>query len=424
MKSRQRAMASAIILVWMVARCHAPAAGRAPSPHDAPHAAPAAHHGCTSFCLHNDGTCIFGTNYDNTMQEGVLVVNKRDVSKTGWERSTTGQVARWTSRYGSVTFNAVGYQLPWGGMNEAGLMISTMSLEASRVPAPDARPPLETASWLQYQLDSSSTVEEVIASESQVRMTSQVAACCHFLVCDRKGDCATIELLEGEMVYHLGETLPVDALTNSTYEESLTSWQTGNPSDDSLARFGIAADAVTGFQPAGSQAAVEVAFATLARASSPDWTVWSLVFDPENLRVHFRSKRNKQMRSVDFGKLDFACGTPVQMLDVHADLSGDISDDLEPYAHDASLDHLATALEKLGLESPREETESLLQQMERFPCADGKEHIVPGTPRGSPWMWPIVAALLVVAPLAAWVAARRRAERDGIDTAKQHGVSG
>jgi len=409
MKSRRFALASAIVLVLMLVSCRQSAALPVSFPTDAPLGASAAHHGCTSFCLDNDGYCVFGTNHDNSVHEGILYVNKRGVSKTGWVGSTTGKVARWTSKYGSFTFNLVGYQLPWGGMNEAGLMISTMALEASLAPAPDGRPPLETVLWMQYQLDNSSTVEEVIASDSLVRVTSQIPACCHFLVCDRKGDCATIELLDGEMVYHTGETLPIDALTNSTYKESVTAWQTDNLSGDSLVRFGIAADGVTSFQPTDSKAVVEYAFDTLARASSPDWTVWSIVFDPENLWVHFRTKWNSQIRSIDFSKLDFACGTPVQMLDVHADLSGDVSDDLETYSHAASLDHFVNMLEKLGLESPREQTEALLQQMEGFPCADGKEHLVQEA-QVSPWVWLIVAAVLVIVPLAVWYVARRRVE--------------
>jgi penicillin V acylase-like amidase (Ntn superfamily) len=387
----------------------------------------AAGHECTSFCLENDGDCIFGANFDSSPSEGIqgiLYINKRGVSKTGWDRSTTGEAARWTSKYGSLTFNLMGYQLPWGGMNEAGLMISTMFLEGSLAPAPDERPPLETELWLQYQLDNNSTVEEVIASESRVRMTSQIPACCHFLVCDRKGDCATVELLEGEMVYHTAETLPVDALTNSTYQESVQAWH-ARPLDElvkveesgySLFRFAIAADGVTSFQPTDSQAAVEYAFDTLGRASIPDLipdlTVWSVVFDAENLRIHFRTQWNPQIRSIDFSRLDFACGTPVQMLDLHADLSGDISDDLETYSHDASLDHSADMFKLLGLGISRRQTEALLHYIERFPCADGEAHIVQETPQVSLWIWLIIAAVLVIVFVAAWYGVRKRVERN------------
>lgn len=182
-------------------------------------------HGCTSFCLNNAGYGIFGANLDSSMYEGLLYVNKRNVSKTGWEKNTAGEYALWTSKYGSFTFNMVGYQLPYAGMNEAGLMISTLTLHESQTPTPDERFPLISPLWVQYQLDNYSTVEEVIASGSLVRITMDAPQKVdHFLVCDKSGDCATIEFLEGKMVYHTGKTLPVAALANNTYEESLKAW--------------------------------------------------------------------------------------------------------------------------------------------------------------------------------------------------------
>ena len=423
MKSIQLALALIVILVFLGSSWQLLSALTASVPKDAPLSPPAASQACTSFCLQNDGYCIFATNFDSFTPEempGILYVNKRDVLKTGWEQSTTGEVARWTSRYGSVTFNLVGYQFPWAGMNEAGLIISTMSL-VSLPPKPDARPPLETEFWLQYQLDNYSSVEEVIASESQVRIVSKVLGCCHFLVCDRKGDCATVEMLNGKMVYHVGETLPVAALTNSIYAESVKAWQERTPEELarveesalSLLRFTIAADAVTRFQPTSSEAAVRVALDTLARASIPDkipnLTVWGLVFDAKNLRVYFRSRGNSQIRSIDFSRLDFACSTPVLMLDIQADLAGDISDDLGTYDHDASLDQIAFMFGNVGI--AREQAEALLLQLERFPCADRKAHIVEGKPETPLWIWLIPAAALVIISVDVWYRARKKVER-------------
>jgi choloylglycine hydrolase len=385
---------------------------------DAPLGASAVDHGCTSFCLENDGTCVFGTNHDNDIHEGILYVNKRDVSKTGWEKGTTGEVARWTSKYGSFTFNLVGYQLPWAGMNESGLVISTMSLEESHAPAPDDRPPLESPLWLQYQLDNSSTVEEIVASDSLVRYASLLRGCCHYLACDRTGTCATIEFLDGEMVVHLGNTLPVAALTNSIYDESVQAWHERSREElagmegrvSSLFRFAIAADEVTGFEPTDSESAVAHGFDTLAQASNRG-TVWIIVFDSENLQVHFRTRSNSQIRTVDLNRLDFTCGTPVQMLDVHADLRGDIEDDLEAYSHEVSLVHFVNVLGELGLGNSRDQLGSLLRHMESFPCVDGGEHVAQDTLWYSWWTWLIGAAVLVVVALAVWHGARRRVER-------------
>jgi penicillin V acylase-like amidase (Ntn superfamily) len=179
---------------------------------------------CSSFCLDNGDHCVFGANQDNQIDIGLLFVNKRNILKTAWDPSTTGEYARWISKYGSVTIVHAGYQMAWAGMNEAGLMISTMALGATQNPPPDERPPLESSFWAQYQLDNHSMIEEVIASDSLVRIHDTVD---HYLICDRTGDCATIEFLEGEMVAHTGEALPVKALTNSVYEEALGYWEEG-----------------------------------------------------------------------------------------------------------------------------------------------------------------------------------------------------
>ena len=98
---------------------------------------------CTSFVLDNDGFAVFGANLDYRIHEGLVFINKRNVAKTILDPSTTGEYAEWTSKYGSVSFNIGGYQLAYAGMNEAGLVISTMFLDITENPAPDERPPLE-----------------------------------------------------------------------------------------------------------------------------------------------------------------------------------------------------------------------------------------------------------------------------------------
>jgi penicillin V acylase-like amidase (Ntn superfamily) len=156
-------------------------------------------HGCTSFCLNNADHGLFGANLDNSSDEGFLYVNKRNVSKTRWEKNTAGEYALWTSKYGSFTFNIVRYQLAYAGMNEAGLMITTLALHENQAPAPDERFPLISPLWGQYKLDNFSTVEEVHASDSPVKITMVAPQKVeHFLVCNKAGDCATIEFLEGK----------------------------------------------------------------------------------------------------------------------------------------------------------------------------------------------------------------------------------
>jgi len=336
---------------------------------------------CTSFVLENNGYAVFGANLDFRIHEGLMFVNKRNVNKTGLDPGSTGEYARWTSRYGSLTFNLVGYEFAWAGMNEAGLVISTMFLETTENPAPDARPPLEPGVWLQYQLDNWSSIEEVIASDTVVRMAPGNNE--HYLVSDRTGSSAVVEFIDGKIIVHTGESLPVQALTNNTYEESVREWEKSRWWmfwrflekkfwKSSLIRFEIAADRVKDFDEDGKGSAVQYAFDTLQEAcddapSNP--TQWSIVFDTENLKIYFRTRANPRIRTISFSSLDFSCSTPVRMLDIHHNPSGDIVNDFIDYSHEVSLNHFLRFFEKWGkLDISPEETRQLAKHMESFRC--------------------------------------------------------
>ena len=356
-----------VLVVTLFSLSIAAPGGQPPSDAAFPPALAGSGRACTSFCLDNGDYCIFGANQDNPSDACMVTVKRRQVLKTAWEPSTTGEYAHWISRYGSVTFDYAGFQMAWAGMNEVGLMMSTMALMKTRNPAPDPRPPLQSPLWMQYLLDSYSTVQEVIASDAQVRIKDDAD---HFLVCDRTGDCAVIEFLDGEMVYHTGESLPVAALTNSTYQDSVKAWKEARLTNESLRRFAIAADSVTGFEPTSAESAVKAAFDTLADVARHD-NAWRIVFDPANLRVHFRTNRNPQIRTVDLARLDFSCDAPILVQDIHADLSGDISDAFSPYSHRAGVQHTIAFLDRYTrVEYSPLEIEILLRGMTSFPCRE------------------------------------------------------
>jgi choloylglycine hydrolase len=328
---------------------------------------------CSSFGLNNQGALTFGANYDNTIIPGLLFINKRNVAKTGWKASTTGKYAQWVSQYGSLTFNQVGYQLPWAGMNEAGLVLSSLALSETENPADDERPPLRSSLWMQYQLDNSATIDDVIASAAVVRISNGMD---HYLVCDHTATCAVIEFLDGEMVVHTGDDLPVSALTNNPYDESVAAWQTARetqtaPLDESLNRFYSAAERVMSFDPAAVEGtAVDYAFETLSLVSDSE-TEWSIVFDPEHQRAYYHTKQNEDIRYIDFSTFDLSCQTPVQMLNIHFEGAGDISGDFVEYDHDVSYRHLVRFLNQWtpGLYS-EDQIQAILRVLESFPCTE------------------------------------------------------
>ena len=78
---------------------------------------------CASFCLDTPDGPVFGTNLDPLISEdGLVTVNLRGVAKKGIRQSTTGERARWVSKYGSVTFSLAGREYAWSGINEAGVL--------------------------------------------------------------------------------------------------------------------------------------------------------------------------------------------------------------------------------------------------------------------------------------------------------------
>ncbi|HET9480170.1 MAG TPA: linear amide C-N hydrolase [Candidatus Polarisedimenticolia bacterium] len=303
---------------------------------------------CTTFCLVDDGQVLFGKNYDWNVDHGLIVVNKRGMERvSGPDPGAAERPARWISRYGSVSFNQYGRDFPSGGMNEAGLVVELMWLDGSAYPAPDARPALGVLEWIQYQLDRSATVADVIGSDSEVRIAGRTPL--HYLVADRAGRVAAIEFLDdgsgARMVARTGGDLPARALTNHRYDESAAFMRGSTRSGDtssgawgrsSLERFVTAARRAESFRRSRPGEAVRYAFETLEKTAQPS-TQWSIVYDVGEATVHFRTRRQPAVRSVKLSPLDFACAAPVLVADLNEPATGDLTGRLRPWTFEENL---------------------------------------------------------------------------------------
>ncbi len=286
---------------------------------------------CTTFCINKDGHIVFGRNYDWVTGGGIVNTNLRGLLKTSMNTGDGG-TATWVSKYGSITFNQYGKEFATGGMNEKGLVVELMWLDGTVYPETDNRPALGVLQWVQYQLDNSASVDDVISTDAQVRISKQESTL-HYLVADAKGNVATIEFLDGKMVVHKNKELPFPVLTNNTYESSArvakkiidTKSESTIP-DNSLDRFVKACSMVKKINESNINVPLtDYAFSILDQVAQGTFTKWSIVYDITNRTIHFKTETNRDIKTVRFGAFDFACTQQSKMFNMNQDAAGDIS---------------------------------------------------------------------------------------------------
>jgi choloylglycine hydrolase len=320
---------------------------------------------CTTFLLQGTNGLVVGKSYDWTMSQGLVVLNARGVKKRALPMMPDDRPASWRAKFSSVTFNQYGRELPNGGMNEAGLVVEVMWLDESVYPPPDARPTVSELQWIQYQLDNFSSVKEMIGAAEALRV-SLVYGKVHYLACDRRGDCAAFEHLDGKMVV----SHPARVLTNHTYAES-TAYALKNKRPDghgSLARFARATDEVAA-PPKGDP--VRAAFAVLDDVNVGPSSVWNLVYDPVHLKVWFRTREDRRIKWFDFGKLDHSACAPVKLYDLHAAAAGDVTAHFTDYSEEQNRKLVEESLRSLAGKIPPGAVEALVRYPSQLACTAG-----------------------------------------------------
>ena len=298
-------------------------------------------HSCTSFCLVDMQRPIVGKNYDWSIENGLVTVNKRGVQKTAAQYGAIefGKPIKWKSKFGSITFNQFGRELPMGGINEAGLVVEVLMLTETVYPEPDSRPSISALQWVQYQLDNFSTIQKVIESDAHVRILQTFSSPgLHYFVCDRDGNSAIIEFLNGGFIYYTDENMPVKVLTNSTYEQGIRSWnhQKHRKSNQysGARRFVHTAELLYKYSADKPTDPVGYTFNVLGIVSQGSFTKWSIVYDIKNLAIYFRTYSNQKIRHIALQHFDFSCKSSVLVLNINNDLSGDVTDSFLEYTQE------------------------------------------------------------------------------------------
>lgn len=313
---------------------------------------------CTTFVIHTKNSLVFGRNLDWVSDNGVIVVNKKNVSKTSLvfppEKATT-----WTSKYGSVTFNQFGKEFPFGGMNEKGLVVEIM-LVNGEYPSKDDRTAVNELQWVQYQLDNAATIDEVIASDKFIRI-SKINQTIHFLICDKSGNTAVIEFDKKGMNVYRGEDLPFPVLENDPYSKSLEKHE-----DKFKCRFRTAATMVKKFNENPIGSAVDYSFSILDEVAIDG--SWSIVYDIWNGEIHFKTASNRAIRRLKINEFDFSCTAVSQLYDLRSKNKEFINAYFVDYTSDLNQRKFNAAVKSNQISLPREVLNMFLRYEETCKC--------------------------------------------------------
>lgn len=222
--------------------------------------------------------------------EGALFLNPAQVRKKGELAGASVVPATWVSRLRSLTFSIAGAEFPVSGFNEAGLTMGVLELPETKYPdAGDARPGVSVSQFVQYNLDMSETIDDVIASDKVIRPYSSVVRD-HYFACDRTRACVVLQYIDGKMTAYRGANLPHSILTNSLYPASVEAARqctavSCDLRDNSLWRFAEAKNALDALdlsRPFEAQA-----FGVLGGVTQA-MTKFQLLFDAANRTVKAR----------------------------------------------------------------------------------------------------------------------------------------
>ena len=344
---------------------------------------------CTGFSLSGDKIRLMAVNYDWDVPGGRLIVNPRPVEKTALV-GPDATPAYWVSKFGSVTLNQYGRDFPIGGMNEMGLAMQTLWLEATQWPEGVKGPGISALQWVQYCLDNFLTVKEVADSATRFNISSPASL--HFLACDRSGSCAVIEFLDGKAVIRAGDELPLPVLANSTYEASIEALDASlgyggkvvpAEGEGSLTRFVRAATLRNNLTMAGSDQSVEQAFGILGDVAIAKENQWRVVYDLRSNIVYYTTRGNAQQRRLDLKDVDFHCFEGgVRSVDLSAPGTGDVTSKLAPFTTSDNTNLVRSSISQTGFLKDMPETQIL--ELAKYPdslsCTVGPRRPTP-TPR-------------------------------------------
>jgi hypothetical protein len=312
---------------------------------------------CSTFKLQKGNELLYCHNLNANGMDvpGMVFINKRGIFKRGrtWselinkDQSNPSSLS-WISKYGSVTFNTFGRDLPDGGMNEAGLYIWEMGLD-TQYPKNATLPKLCQMHWMQYILDNFATLDEALRSAYEIEIDGWGW---HYFVGDMDGNCASIEFINGEVIIHKADAMPVPGLFNAPYgrEVELSRYFKGfggfyEPALDDIRipRFVKTAVMIKNYDPA--QNAANYGFSMLKNLTVNEPPDWSVIFDARKRHVYFRTSPYTEIKKFSMDGFDFSNNGHVMILNMDIKDGVDVTDRFHPF----TIEEVKSLIERLPL---------------------------------------------------------------------------
>lgn len=307
---------------------------------------------CSSFVLKNGKTVLLGKNFDWTFDQGYVIKNLKNTAKVAYY-THTGTPASWVSKYGSITFNQNGKEMPYGGMNEEGLVVEMLWLEDTRFNISEERAYLNELEWIQYQLDNFRTVDEVIAHIENLKIYP-IKGKIHYILADTQGKSVIIEYLDGKPRIYEKEANSCQAITNRSvvfsekYIDHLQDVPKKNTSE--IYRYHQLENQIRKLQSPGDFSE-KMAFQMLKSVSIPKGdfkTVWSIVYNLENRTVSFFSHKHKKTKQINLNNIAFE--RDLSSFNINQDEEIVLDTKLKPFAEQENFRMVSASLMHLGFD--------------------------------------------------------------------------
>lgn len=173
---------------------------------------------CSAIVLKNGKQVMLAKNFDWTYRDGMIIKNLRNATKTAYF-THAGRPAQWTSKYGSITFNQNGKEMPYGGMNEKGLTIEMLWLSLAQYNINEEKSYVNELEWIQYQLDNFENTQQVIEHLPDLKIYP-IKGKIHYILTDGTGESVIIEYMNGKVTTYKKEANVCQTITNNSVLQS------------------------------------------------------------------------------------------------------------------------------------------------------------------------------------------------------------